>query len=259
MKRPAPARLGRSLSLTGLALMLLGCASQTQLAATLRKATTQDQLPEVVACYERQFERSGFRGEYLALMSFTIDGGEVQNSTVHELYALANDSLEASDDSAASFRACLKRAFDQTQLSKLSSSSTLQVSGFRIAFKAASHTNDAAINQAPNVLVGPRANRCHGLYSHEPPRDTAVLFAALSDAQAEAANARNAKSDQTARTLQKSYDLALELRERLLADTRRPDLPSSSRNRLYEALDRTHETAVDIGQKINCSPPELKR
>jgi hypothetical protein len=101
------------------------------------------------------------------------------------------------------------------------------------------------------MLVGPRADRCQGLYGHEPPRDAGRLHRLLGEARAEAT--RHEKDlDKRARALQHAYDLALELGERLKRDASRRDLNRTGKKRVLDELDRVEGIRSELGERIGC-------
>ncbi len=235
------------------------CATHQELAAQLRVGMGQDQIPKVVACWESAFEAAGFTGEYLAVIDFTVTAGsgQVRDTVVHEIYDTSTGKPEPTDDTGRELSDCLVEAFNQSTFgpSGMRPSGDVHVRGFRIAFTDASKNARAVASElAPTILIGPRADRCKGLYGHDPPREAAKLHHELADAQAEAARADAGEGDRRARALQRSYDLALELSARLELDTNREDLSEQGRERLFEELKRAGGMAKEVGAKIGCSP-----
>jgi hypothetical protein len=161
----------------------------------------------------------------------------------------------------------LKAAINQSSLPAdadadgpgFSTPADLQVKRFRIAFvdDSAKQRTAASAKQA-NVLVGPRADRCRGLFSHDPPRDASTLYAEIerADTQAAALHAQGHAGDQDleARAEQQAYDTKLELAERLASDLAQPAIPEANRKRLRDALEQARAQAVKTGAKIGCKP-----
>jgi hypothetical protein len=209
-------------------------------------------MPRVVACWESAFEEAGFTGEYVAVVSFTVrPDGDIADASVAEAHDLSGP--EPTPLTNSNFERCLVDALNQTRLG-MRPQDPLPVSGYRLAFADASaDARRAALEREPNILVGPRADRCHGLFGHAPPRDAGPLQQLLGEAQAAAHNAAD-EPDKEARSLQLAYDLALELRARLRADARR-EMPRASKRRTIEELRRAEAVAEDIGERIGCRPP----
>jgi len=167
----------------------------------------------------------------------------------------------------AELRACIEAAINLSALPAeadsdgpgFSTPTDLAVTSFRIAFvdDSAKQRTAASAKQA-NVLVGPRADRCRGLYSHDPPRDASTLYAEIerSETQAAALHAQGQPGDRDleARELQKAYDAKLELTERLASDLGQPAIPEANRKRLREALSEARDQAKKTGARIGCKP-----
>src|SRR5688572_18829582 len=94
---------------------LVGCITKADLAARLRQSAVADHLPEVVACWESTFEASGFRGEYFAIVDFTLRrDGSIAGAVVRELRDAASGGDEPAGD--PDFTDCLTRALDGSSL-----------------------------------------------------------------------------------------------------------------------------------------------
>jgi hypothetical protein len=239
-----------------LALCLAGCVTRAEFASRLERAAVADNLPKVLSCWETSFEASGFRGEYVAVVDFTVGGdGKLRDVEVRELRDTSVAEGNRADDEP--FVACLGSALADSTLGPagLEPGSDVRVTGYRILFSDASKEARAeASADAPSMLIGPRADRCKGLYAHEPPRDAAALAGELAEAQTEAQRA-SADRGKLARALQRSYDVALELRERLQRDAKRKG-PDGSRERILAELERVDATAAELGTRIGCTPPD---
>ncbi len=236
------------------------CTSRQELVAQLRVATGQDQIPKVLACWESTFEAAGFTGEYLAVIDFTVaaGSGQVRDVVVREILDTSTGKPEPADEMGHELSDCLVEALNASSLGPggMSPSGDVHVIGFRLAFTDASQKARAAASEnAASILIGPRADRCKGLYDHEPPQDAATLHQELAEAQAKAARTDSTDLSHKARALQRSYDIALELSARLELDSHREDLAEAGRERLFEELERTRSLATDIGTKIGCVPP----
>lgn len=251
--------------------VLAGCAGDPALAASLANATRPSRLPKVVACWEHEFQDAPVQTGYLATVDFTLRGksSRIAQARVRSLSPIPGedgpppaDALWPAEHEAA-FRACVEEALNQEALPTspdgdgpgFSTDGDLEVSSFRIAFvDASAKRREAASARQSHVLVGPRADRCQGLYSHDPPQAASTLFAAVSDAEA---RSRVPGEDPVskARELQKAYDAQLELLERLGSDLDQPAIPEANRARLREALGEARKNAERIGAKIGCKPP----
>lgn len=256
----APRLVRRAAALFALAAFAGGCAGGPDLAARLANAAVPSHLPLVKACWEKEFEASGFHGEYTATVDFTVTaGGKVRGAKVTKLSGVEADG---SRDPAA-FRACIEEALDGTVLPRrddengpgFATSSDLDVRNYVLAFvDASSKAREEAESRSRNVLIGPRADRCQGLYTYDPPRGAVDLYTAIGETDAVTEQAKG-QPDTYARSLQKAYDLRLELRERLRRDLDAPDLPDANRKKLRAAIDEAEERARTIGEAIGCKPP----
>lgn len=258
-----PTSLVPSLVSIVLAFSSVGCASRRQLASELVAATTPGHMRPIVACWEREYEQSGFQGSYVAVVDFEISGSErLRNAKV--------TSLEPAEGSSTSrdlgpFRSCLEKAFDEIELPSKSDAEGpgfgtafgVAVKGYRIAFLGDDALMKRAEGLKANVLFGPRADRCRGLYIYGPPRDTSALFTEISVAKEKVEQARQkGDRDELARELQRTYDLHIELSARLWADLADQTLPPANRKRLTEALEAALEEKHATGEAIGCGDAE---
>lgn len=255
----------RCIGVLACAAALGGCAGDPAVAASLANAAKPAHLPKVVSCWEKEFETAQFQGDYVATVEFVIEGGtsKIRDASVESIEPAAADDGKpaASKRDMAAFRACLQKALNDSVLPVeadkdgpgFHTASSLTVTNFRIAFSDASaKRREAASARQANVLIGPRADRCQGLYSHDPPRDASMLYSEI-DAAKMRANANAADLDQRAREIQKEYDAELELRDRLAADLAVPGLPEANRARIKKALDEVTEAAKKTGARIGCA------
>jgi hypothetical protein len=227
-----------------------GCATNEEIAARVRGAMTPDRLTPIAACWEPEFEASGFTAQYLLVLDFNVvDDGSLESVAVRHIYDIRSGSEEPAPDAAALGR-CIEEKLGTTRLA-YEPSGTVHVRGFRLALGDGSRqAREAASERSPHLLIGPRADRCKGLYDHEPPREATVVEAALVEAQAAVDRARD--PDALARALQQTYDLALELARRLVIESDREDLPRASRDRMAEQRDRARAIARETGARIGC-------
>ncbi len=249
---------------------LAGCAGDQAVAASLANAARPSRLPYVVACWEREFATSPPESGYVATVGFVVHGGtsKLESAEVESIVPVTAEGKDAKPSGReAELGACLKAAINQSSLPAAADAdgpgfatpTDLTVKRFRIAFvdDSARQRTAASAKQA-NVLVGPRADRCRGLYSHDPPRDASTLYAEIArvDTQAEALHAQGHAGDQDleARELQQAYDAKLELADRLTSDLGQPAIPEANRKRLREALDEVRAQARKTGAKIGCAP-----
>lgn len=236
------------------------CAGDPAVAASLANAARPGRLPEVVACWEKEFEAAEFQGEYTADVDFVVERGtsKFHGAKVRSLEPIG----KASGRDTAAFKACLEAALNKSALPTsadgdgpgFSSAEDLDVSHFRIAFTD-SPTRKKAVEskRQANVLLGPRADRCQGLYSHDPPRDAGTLYEQIGEAEGRVASYAS-DPDRRARELQKIYDTQLELGERLRADLAEPGLPEANKKRLRKAISDAEDAAKRTGAKIGCAP-----
>jgi hypothetical protein len=231
-----------------------GCANQADLAAALKAAARPEALPKVVACWERAFEAAGFRGDFLATVDFEVAAdGTLSNVALRSFVDTASGSEITAADDADELASCVESALGNSKLAPYSIGEPVTVSGYRIALSDGSaEARATASEQGPTVLIGPRSDRCSGLYAHEPPRELGVLQTALADAAAEAERDPDAP-DRLARALQKRYDLALELADRLRVEVEDPSLSPVARKRIDAERDRTLNVAREVGAKIGCA------
>jgi hypothetical protein len=252
-------RLRRCL-LLGLALLAAACVTKEQLASQLEQALRQEHVPKVYACWEREFESAGFRGQYVATADFVVesDTGQLREVAVRDLRPADASPGDEPDAESGRLRACVEKALGESTVasSGWTPPHTLTVRGFRFAFVGSpAKPRKSSEKRAANVLIGPRADRCLGLYSYDPPRDTATLMAELAEAQATARRVAPADRDGLARAQQKVYDLALELRASLDVDSRRRDLKEANRTRMRQAQREVEQTAREVGEQIHCQVP----
>lgn len=262
---PAPHRAWVPLRLGALVLALAAgsaCATKQELATQLRVAMGQDQIPQVVACWETAFEAAGFTGQYEAVVDFTVTAGsgQVRDAVLHEIRNTATGEHAPPDGPGGDLGTCLVAALNASKLEAggMSPRGDVHVVGFRIAFTGpASADRDTSSEPGPTLLLGPRADRCRGLYGHDPPLEAAALHQDLAVAQAEAAEAEGSGDRAAyARALQKTYDLCLELADRLDLDGAADDLSDEGRARIIEERARARRLAAEVGAKIGCTPPE---
>ena len=242
-----------------LGLCSIGCSTQQQLAAQLETATQQQHLPEVVACWEKEFEAAGFRGEYEVVVDFTVElgSGRIQDVVVRGVDPTGDDTEPLDPLGADRLSRCIRDALAASNLSRggFTPSTNVHVRDFRLLLAdASSQARKAAASQTPNILLGPRADRCLGLYTHDPPRDAATLVAELAEAE-QAAEKSGPGRDERARALQRVYDLALELGDRLNLDLGADQLSAASRKKMFEQIRRAEGIANRTGRAIGCKPP----
>lgn len=213
-----------------------------------------------MACWEKEFEAAQFQGGYTAVVDFTVEGGssKIRDPKVR---SLEPDPGTAGRDASA-FKGCIEAALGRSALPAAAdqngpgfhSSGDVRVQGFRIAFTdSATRKRTVASERQANVLIGPRADRCQGLYSHDPPRDASTLYDEIAQATAQARD-HATDPDLRARELQKEYDAQIELADRLVADLAQPGLPEANRTRTKKALAEAIEAARKTGAKIGCTP-----
>ncbi len=246
-----------------LLLLLSGsaCASRRELATELSASMTSGHLRPVVACWETQYEQSGFQGSYVAVVDLEISGSERVRSAHVTSLEPTSEGPSASD--IGPFQACLEKAFLDVELPTASDADGpgfgtafgVAVKGYRIAFLGdLDDRKKLAEGMKANVLIGPRADRCQGLYIYGPPRDTSALFTEISLAKERAEAARQkGDRDERARQLQKTYDLQIELAARLRADLADKSLPAANRQRLTQALETARSERRSTGLLIGCS------
>ena len=251
-------------------LTLGGCGADPALAVGLANAARPSRLPSLVACWEKEFAVAPPEGGYEATVDFVVQAStsKLHSAELRSLVPVAADGQPGKPSGReAELGACITAALDQSSLPAsadadgpgFSTATDLRVERFRIAFVDDSANPRATAGAAQaNVLVGPRVERCRGLYSHEPPRDAATLYGEIGRAETQAsalrAQGKPGDRDLEARELQKAYDAKLELGERLASDLGQPEIPEANRERLREALDEARAQAKKIGARIGCKP-----
>lgn len=259
---------GAVTGLAGCALLFTGClpflgGSDAELGRRLAAAARPDTLPLVVACWEKEFEGSQFQGGYVATVDFTVEAktSRIRDARVTDLTAVEGQGT----GDPARFRTCLEAALNGSALPTedgkagrpgFATASDVAVTGYRIAFVDASSKSRTQANaRQANVLLGPRADRCQGLYAHDPPRDASALSEAIAEGEGKAAYYRAENPDAYARELQKTYDSELELRERLRLDLAAPNLPDANRKKIERLVEDLEAAVKKTGAKIGCVPP----
>ncbi|MBM4376917.1 MAG: hypothetical protein FJ095_17685 [Deltaproteobacteria bacterium] len=232
------------------ALSLTGCGG-AGLAADVRESASPARLPKVLGCYEEAFESAGFVGEYDATVELEAEAatGAIRNARVAALEGRGGKVPQT-------FEGCLVKALEASELRPRGEapSSRLTVRGLHFSFRDGSSAarKDSSADRSP-VLVGPRADRCQGLYGYTPPRAIADLYRELEDAQTKLASTKQ-EPDSMARSLQRAYDVALELRRRIELDGWQPDVPEESRRRFAKELAKVERSAIELGAQIGCTP-----
>lgn len=239
-----------------LALLLAGCAGAPTFAANLGNAVHPPRLPEVYACWEKEFEAAGFQGEYLAVLDVTLDGaGKLHDARVKSLKVTSGG---LGRDPAA-FKACLEETLSRASLpiEDDKDGAGVHLGGVRlvdleVAFTdSAQRKRTAAAGQPAHLLVGPRADRCKGMYSYAPPRKVGTIADELAVLESRLPDYAG-NPDRVARELQKKYDANLERIERIEADLADRDVPEKEKARLRKLLAESAETAKKVGAKIGC-------
>lgn len=251
----SPQSFARLLAITTLG--LCSCATPRDRAAEIVGAATAGHMKPVVACWEKEHETSGFQGEYIAVVDFEIGGNEhFRNASVKSLEPVDNG---APSRDLTEFRSCIEKALDEVELPTetdaggpgYSAVFGVSVHNYRIAFVGdqAGRREEADGRQA-HVLIGPRADRCQGLYTYNPPRDSSTLFTEIALMTSKPANPQD--KDAVARELQRMYDLQLELAARLEADLANSSLPAVNRKRLVDALEAAKRETSATAERIGC-------
>ncbi|WP_050434688.1 hypothetical protein [Chondromyces crocatus] len=248
--------------MTLLVVFTAGCVSKQALTDRLVSAAQPAHLPLVVACWEKQIETDGFQSDYTASLDFTVE------KKTSRILRARTRSVEPDDAQGRALAACVEEALARTTLPREADAegpgfvmaSDVEVRGYRIAFVGPkAETRERAAERQAHVLLGPRADRCQGLYQYAPPRDAATLSAELSERERKVDATASGDRDQHARELQKTYDTQLELRERLRLDAAHPDVPLPSQKRLLEAMQQVEQDARRTGALIRCEPPLSRR
>lgn len=261
--------LRRALALAPAALALAalssGCVNEQTVARDLVNAARPSRLPLVVACWEKEFEAAEFRGEYTAVVSFEVE------SDTSKLRAAKVTALEPSRDTPerdlAGFRSCIEDALNRSALPTAADKdgpgfkapSDLAVRNYRLQFTdPSSDKRRLASARQAHVLIGPRADRCQGLFAYDPPRDSSTLYNEIAASKSRAFQAKGTDPADYARELQKGYDTMLELRARMSAELADPAIPAANKKRMQQVLEALEESARNAGAKIGCAlPPRL--
>ena len=248
------------------AALAIGCVSEQTVARDLVNAARPSRLPLVVACWEKEFEAADFEGEYTAVVSFEVEGG------TSKVRAAKVTSLEPSRGSPErdleGFKACIEDALSRSALPTdtdkdgpgFKTSSDLAVKNYRIQFTdpSSEKRRQASARQA-HVLLGPRADRCQGLFAYDPPRNPSTLYNEIAASKSRAFQAKGNDQNLYARELQKGYDTMLELRAQMIAELADPALPAANKKRTQEVLAALEESARNAGAKIGCALPPRPR
>ncbi len=254
---PALARWSLAVPLAFITLGSSSCATPRDRAGAIVASATSGHLRPVMACWEKEYETSGFQGEYIAIVDFEIAFNEhFRNAHVK--------SLEPADKSGpvhdmTAFRECVEKALNQVELPTENDAGGpgysvfigVSVHNYRLSFHGdqEGHRQEAGGRQA-NILIGPRADRCQGMYTYKPPRDTSSLFTEISVGQSKLLPVQD--KDARARELQKMYDLQLELVARLEMDLTNRTLPAVNRQRLVDALETARSEITKTAERIGC-------
>jgi hypothetical protein len=247
---------------TALVSLTVGCVSSQTIARDLVNAARPSRLPLVVACWEKEFEAADFSGEYEATVSFIVEG---DTSKIREAKVVTlKPSRDTPSRDTAPFQACIEDALNRSALPTAAdkdgpgfqTSSDLAVKGYRLVFLDASSAKKrlASARQA-HVLLGPRADRCQGLYAYDPPRDPSTLYNEIAAAKSKAFHARDEGGDAYARELQKAYDAMIELHLRMTSELADPMIPKANKKRLQKELDELVASTRKTGAEIGCARP----
>jgi hypothetical protein len=257
------ARWSLAIPLVIAAFGISGCATPRDRAASIIAASTAGHMAPVVACWEKEYETSGFAGEYIAIVDFDIGFNErFSNAHVKSLEPI-DPSLPTHD--MTEFRTCIEKAFDEVELPTSNDAGGpgysafigVAVHNYRLAFVGdkEGRRQEAGGRQA-NILIGPRADRCQGMYMYNPPRDSSTLFTEIAFMKDKPAP--QSDKDAVARELQKNYDLHLELVARLEVDLTNSSLPAKNRQRLADALETARREIATTGPRIGCAARNSK-
>ena len=199
------------------ALLVVGCASaacasSATLAPQITNAMDQQHLPKVLACWEHEFEAAGFKGRYEARVDFSVASstGTISGARVRDLEP--TDEIDAANgvEHGARLARCVEQALNQSSLAPggFTPAIDTRVVGLPIVFADASAAvREAASERVKHVLIGPRADRCSGLYTYEPPRPAAVIQGALDDASRQTTRHANSDKDAYARALRATHSI----------------------------------------------------
>lgn len=245
----------RQLAMAALILANTACVNQAQVRNQLQSAAHPGALPNVVACWESYFEEQDFSGALTATADFSVAAasGAISNVSITALQDDSGAEPRALDPKQHPFGVCLAKALDGASLgSQWADQPAVRATDMRLAFIGPSQEQ---LGRATPQLVGPRADRCRGLYGHWPPRDAATIHGELSDAEDKAARTREQDADRYARALQRAYDLALELRQRLKRDGADEGLSEAAQKHLHKEESRANRKAQELGAQIGCELP----
>ncbi len=235
-----------------LTLLAAGCATPRELAAQLQNAASSHGFPGVTRCWDQTHEALGLRGAYDVTTDFEVGpDGTVRKALVDEVIDATTREPAVGPD-VASLRSCIEAALEGSTLSGFSPGRSVAVSGYRFALRDAEGGLGDRAGDEP-ILVGPRDDRCRGLYAYDPPRDAPALDRALEEAQSEADGADG--NDRKARALQRAYDVSLELVARLELELARSDRPEESRDKIRGEVLRVKKRRDELAAQIGCLAP----
>lgn len=231
--------------------LLSACSAPQTVVRDVRAAVVPSQLPKVVGCYENAFELANFQGAYDVVVNFDV---EPTTGKVLEPEVIETKTIEGTLPDG--FSNCVKAALLASRVLPAGRppAEAIQVRGLRFGFRDGSASARATAPNGKPLLVGPRSDRCLGLYGHVPPRSVSDLHAELTEARSRAAISESEDPDATARSLQRAYDAAIELRRRLELDGWSPEVLPESRRRLAAELASVERLATELGARIGCVP-----
>lgn len=235
----------------GLVLLVLtaGCATPRELAAQLQNAASSHGFPGVTRCWDQTHEALGLQGAFDVTTDFEVGSdGKVRKALVDEVLNATN-SEPAVGPEVDALRSCIESALEGSTLAGFSPGRPVAVSGYRFALRDAEGGLGDRAGDAP-ILVGPRDDRCRGLYAYDPPRDAPALDRALEEAQTEADEVDG--KDRRARALQRAYDVSVELVARLEIELARSDRPEESRDKIRGEVLRVKKDRDALAAQIGC-------
>ncbi|MCA9619436.1 MAG: hypothetical protein KC731_10440, partial [Myxococcales bacterium] len=180
--------------------------------------------------------------------------GHLGSVEVRELRDEASGEPVTSLDDASELRTCVEDAFASSTIPPLSTGRSIAFVGYRVALRDGTQAARSAASERGEVLIGPRTNRCQGLYAYDPPRDVSAVETDLEDSRRETERAGRDRT-RLARALQRQYDLTLELAERLAVEGKAEGLSDASRKKYRKELVRARQAAADLGERIGCPAP----
>ncbi len=242
----------------------LGCAGGRDLATKLANSAVPSHLPLVMACWEKEFEASGFRGEYRATIGFVVSQEPLEDPLGAKVSKLDGTDTDPERDQgglprpASRTRSTRRRSLDGRRRERPRLRDIERPLGDRLrdrlrgrVLQGARGGGDALGARAPRPSLRPLPGPLHARSAARGGRPLHRDRPGRGQRRRLEGPARRSY----ARSLQRAYDLHLELRDRLRSAISATDLPEANRKRLRSEIEETEAKARGIGAAIGCKMP----